>query len=62
MMENSNPFCNRLFFNPFSSLYLRFALFRGTRKKPASKSQSVNGITGCHPESYWTNFLFLSMK
>ncbi len=21
-------------------------------------TQSVNGITGCHSESYWTNFLF----
>ncbi len=23
-------------------------------------TQSVNGITGCHPESYWTNFLFVA--
>ncbi len=24
------------------------------------QSQSVNGITGCNPESYWTNFLFVA--
>ena len=23
-------------------------------------TQSVNGITGCHLESYWTNFLFVA--
>ncbi len=23
-------------------------------------TQSVNGITGCHPESYWMNFLLTS--